>query len=219
MNKIDTYRDQGLRRQLINEMRSLGIKDEGVLEAMSNIPRHWFLDRAFLEFAYDNKAFQIGAGQTISQPFTVAFQTELLEIKKGDKVLEIGTGSGYQTSVLVEMGAKVFSIERQKLLFTNAKRILTYLGYSPNLFYGDGFKGKKGYAPYDKVIITCGAPFIPEELLRQMKIGGKMVIPLGEGKTQQMLEIIKKSETDFVQIKHGDFSFVPMLASREHRKD
>lgn len=215
---IDTYRDKGLRAQLVKELRLMGISDELVLEAMNKIPRHWFLDRAFLEFAYDNKAFQIGAGQTISAPYTVAFQSQLLEVKRGEKILEIGTGSGYQTSVLVEMGAKVYSIERQKLLFENAKKMFQQLNYRPHTFYGDGYKGKKGYAPFDKVIVTCGAPFVPEDLLHQMKIGGKMIIPLGEGKMQTMTEIVKKSETEFTKIDHGDFSFVPMLEKREYRK-
>ncbi len=215
---IDTYRDKGLRLQLIKELRMMGITDERVLDAMNTIPRHWFLDRAFLEFAYDNKAFQIGAGQTISAPYTVAFQSQLLEIKKGDKVLEIGTGSGYQTCVLVQMGAKVYSIERQKLLYENAKKMFEVLNFRPHTFYGDGYKGKKGYAPYDKIIVTCGAPFVPEDLLNQMRIGGKMIIPLGEGKTQRMTEIIKRSETEFTKIDHGAFSFVPMLEKREFKK-
>lgn len=215
---IDTYRDKGLRLQLIKELRQMGITDERVLDAMNKIPRHWFLDRAFLEFAYDNKAFQIGAGQTISAPYTVAFQTQLLELEKGEKVLEIGTGSGFQTAVLVEMGAKVYSIERQKLLYENAKTMFQNLGYRPHTFYGDGYKGKKGYAPFDKVLVTCGAPYVPEDLLHQMRIGGKMIIPLGEGKMQTMTEIVKLSETDFTKIDHGAFSFVPMLEKREFRK-
>ena len=215
---IDTYRDKGLRLQLVKELRLMGITDELVLTAINKIPRHWFLDRAFLEFAYDNKAFQIGAGQTISAPYTVAFQSQLLELKKGDKVLEIGTGSGYQTSVLLEMGAKVYSIERQKLLFENAKKMFTQLNYHPHSFYGDGYKGKKGYAPFDKVIVTCGAPFVPEDLLHQLKVGGKMIIPLGEGKTQIMTEIVKNSDTEFTKIEHGNFSFVPMLEKREFKK-
>lgn len=216
---IDTYREKGLRQQLIKELQQMGIIDPLVLKAMNKIPRHWFLDRAFLELAYNNRAFQIGAGQTISAPYTVAFQSQLLEIKPGDKVLEIGTGSGYQTSVLCEMGVKVYSIERQKLLFTNAKRMFALLNYRPHVFYGDGYKGKKGYAPYDKIIVTCGAPFVPEDLLHQLKIGGKLIIPLGEGKTQIMTEIIKLSDTEFTKIDHGDFSFVPMLEKREFRRD
>ena len=167
----DTYRHQGLRKLMLKELEELGIEDKGVLEAMNNLPRHYFMEGAFLEFAYENKAFQIGAGQTISQPFTVAFQTQLLQIEKGDKILEIGTGSGYQCGVLCEMGAKVTSIERQKLLHTNAKSLLNQLKYRPQLYYGDGFKGKPVFAPFDKVIITCGAPHIPEALVHQTKVG------------------------------------------------
>lgn len=214
MERVDTYRHKGLRKRLMDELRELGIRDEHVLDACFNVPRHFFLSSAFLEFAYDNKAFQIGAGQTISQPFTVAKQTELLEIKKGDKILEIGTGSGYQTCVLCEMGAKVWSIERQKLLADNSKVLIRSLGYRPNLFYGDGYKGKPTFAPFDGIIVTCGAPSIPEALLSQLKIGGKLIIPVGEGKTQVMLEVTRNSATDFSKREHGNFAFVPMLNDR-----
>lgn len=214
MDKIDTYKHKGLRKLLLEEMRAMGIRDERVLTAMDNIPRHYFLTSAFLEFAYDNKAFQIGAGQTISQPFTVAKQTELLELQKGQKVLEIGTGSGYQTCVLCEMGAKVWSIERQRLLHDNSRPLIKSLGYRPHLYYGDGYKGKKAFAPFDKILVTCGAPFIPEDLLAQLAIGGKMVIPVGEGRTQQMIEVNRISATEFTKTEHGDFAFVPMLNDR-----
>ncbi len=214
----DTYRHQGLRRQLLNELREGGVTSAAVHEAMNSIPRHFFMDGAFVEFAYENKAFQIGAGQTISQPFTVGFQSQLLELSPGQKVLEIGTGSGYQTSVLCKMGAKVYSIERQKLLHDRAKSLLNQLNLRPTLVYGDGFKGLPGYAPFDKVLITCGAPHVPEELLKQLKIGGKMVIPLGEGNVQEMTEIIKMGENEYGRKTHGKFSFVPMLTSREYKE-
>lgn len=214
MERIDTYRHKGLRKRLNEELKEMGIQSDRVLDAMFNVPRHYFLSSAFLEFAYDNKAFQIGAGQTISQPFTVAKQTELLELQKGDKVLEIGTGSGYQTCVLCEMGAKVYSIERQRLLYDSAKKLIEYLGYLPQLYYGDGYKGKPTFAPFDKVIVTCGAPSIPEALLLQLKIGGKLIIPVGEGRTQKMLEIVRTSKSDFSRKEHGNFAFVPMLNDR-----
>ena len=203
---------------MLKELADLGIHDERVLEAMEKLPRHFFMEGAFLEFAYENKAFQIGAGQTISQPFTVAFQTQLLQLEKGDKVLEIGTGSGYQCGVLCQMGAKVTSIERQKLLHTNAKALLTQLKYRPNLFYGDGFKGKSVFAPFDKVIVTCGAPHIPEELVRQTKVGGRLVIPLGKDGVQEMILLEKVSDNELVRTNYGKFSFVPMLENRENRR-
>lgn len=214
MEFIDTYRHKGLRRRLIDDLRELGIKDEVVLEAIYNVPRHYFLSSAFLKYAYDNKAFQIGAGQTISQPFTVAKQTELLQLQKGDKVLEIGTGSGFQTCVLCELGAKVWSIERQKELFDKTQPLIKALGYRPQLYYGDGYKGKPAFAPFDKIIVTCGAPYIPEALLGQLSIGGKLVIPVGEGRTQRMIELTRNSSTDFSRKEHGDFAFVPMLSDR-----
>lgn len=210
----DTYRHKGLRKRLLDDLRDMGIRDERVLDAMYNVPRHYFLSSAFLEFAYDNKAFQIGAGQTISQPYTVARQTELLQLEKGDKVLEIGTGSGYQTSVLCEMGAKVWTVERQKELYDKTRPLIRALGYRPQMYYGDGYKGKPAFAPYDKIIVTCGAPQIPEELLKQLTIGGILIIPVGEGRTQRMIELRKNSPTDFSRKEHGDFAFVPMLSDR-----
>lgn len=214
----DTYKHQGLRRLLVKEMVAAEITDERVLEAMGKVPRHYFMEGAFLEFAYENKAFQIGAGQTISQPYTVAFQSQLLRCSSGQKVLEIGTGSGYQTSVLCELGLKVFSIERQKLLHDKSKRLLAEMGYKPMLRYGDGYKGLPAFAPFDLMIITCGAPEIPEGLLKQLKIGGRMVIPLGKDGVQQMLTIDKVGENEYERASHGKFSFVPMLGDRENRE-
>lgn len=200
-----------MRRQLIDELRLRGISDEKVLEAFDAIPRHFFLDLAFVNQAYSNMAFQIGAGQTISHPYTVAFQTQLLELKKGDKVLEIGTGSAFQTCILCQMGVKVFSIERQRELFVKAKHIIHHFNFNPRLFFGDGYKGQPAYAPYDKVLITCGAPFVPEALLEQLKIGGVLVIPVGNLEKQEMLRITKRGEKDYFEERFGEFSFVPML--------
>lgn len=207
----DTYRHKGMRKQLVSELAAKGIQDTDVLEAIMAVPRHLFLDAVFTKQAYSNMAFQIGAGQTISHPYTVAFQTELLELVKGDKVLEIGTGSGFQTAILCELGAKVYSIERQRELYLKATQIIRKLGYTPKLRYGDGYKGWPTFGPFDKIIVTCGAPFIPEDLLKQMKVGGRMVIPLGAGKDQEMMLIIKEGEREFSQKKLGVFSFVPML--------
>jgi protein-L-isoaspartate(D-aspartate) O-methyltransferase len=211
---MDTYRHKGLRKKLVEQLREKGITDEEVLDAINSIPRHLFLDNAFVNFAYQDTAFPIGAGQTISQPYTVAFQTQLLELEKGDKVLEIGTGSAYQTCVLVEMKAKVFSIERQKLLFQRAKVILPKMGYSAKLFFGDGYKGQPAFAPFDKIIITAGAPYIPEDLKTQLKVGGLMVIPVGEGESQIMQRLRKISETEFEYEEFGDFKFVPLLQDK-----
>lgn len=208
---MDNFKHQGLRKQLIEELKQKGITDKKVLEAFYDVPRHYFLDRAFLNQAYSNVAFQIGAGQTISQPFTVAFQSQLLEVESGDKILEIGTGSGFQTAILCALKAKVFSIERQRELHLRAKETLAQLPYNPKLRYGDGYKGWEAFAPFDGIIITCGAPFIPEALKVQLKIGGYMIIPLGEGKMQKMLRLKKISEDQFEMEEFGDFSFVPML--------
>jgi len=210
----DNYRHKGLRKKLVETVRQKGIKDETVLEAIENIPRHFFMDSSFLEFAYKDKAFPIGSGQTISQPYTVAFQTELLEVKKGDKILEIGTGSGYQACVLAELGAKVFSIERQKKLYQKTKEFLPSIGYRIKTFYGDGFKGLPAFQPFDKIIITAGAPHIPEDLIKQLKVGGILVIPEGTGGIQIMKRIIKLSENKFETQEHGTFSFVPLLENK-----
>jgi protein-L-isoaspartate(D-aspartate) O-methyltransferase len=214
----DNYRHKGLRKKLLEELAIKGIHDKNVLEAMNRVPRHFFLSSAFLEYAYENKAFQIGAGQTISAPFTVAFQSQLLQVEKGMKVLEIGTGSGYQTAVLCELGAKVFSIERQKLLHDNAKLILHKMGYRVNLVYGDGYKGMPSFAPFDRILITCAVPVIPDELLMQMKSDGRLVMPFGEGKEQEMMVVKEASSGEFESEVHGKFSFVPMLEKRNSQR-
>lgn len=190
------------------------ITDKNVLDAMEKLPRHFFLNTAFIKFAYEDKAFPIAAGQTISQPYTVAFQTQLLELKKGEKVLEIGTGSGYQTCILMEMGAKTFTIERQKELFDKTKSLLSQIGYAPKMFYGDGYKGLETYAPFDKILVTAGAPFIPEPLKEQLKVGGRLVIPVGQGEVQEMILIERISELEFRQTQHGMFRFVPLLTEK-----
>lgn len=210
----DEYRHKGQRRKMLQELRDMGIENEAVLSAMDQVPRHFFLSSAFDQFAYQNKAFQIGAGQTISKPHTVARQTELLQLEPGAKVLEIGTGSGYQCAVLCAMGYKVFSIERQRLLYEKAGPLLKSMGFKPDLFYGDGYKGKAVFGPYDGIIVTCGAPEIPEALLLQLAIGGRLVIPVGEGDTQRMFTFERTGEKAFNRQEHGEFAFVPMLASR-----
>jgi protein-L-isoaspartate(D-aspartate) O-methyltransferase len=219
MNKFniseDNFKTQGMRKKLLDQVREKGITDEAVLQAMMRVPRHYFLDKAFLEQAYSDHAFQIGAGQTISQPYTVAYQTSLLELKKGDKVLEIGTGSGYQCAVLLEMGAKVFTIERQKELYDKAKEFLPAIGYRPKFFYGDGYKGLATFAPFDKILVTCGAPFIPDGLLAQLKTGGILVIPVGAGDTQMMTKVTKTSDSAFETQELAKFRFVPMLSDKE----
>ena len=203
---------KGLCSKLILELKSKGIKDQKVLDAISVTPRHLLFDPVFRDkFAYQDIAFPIGENQTISQPYTVAFQTELLAVSRGIKVLEIGTGSGYQTAVLCQLGAKVFSIERHKSLFKNAKLFLNQNNYRAQLFFGDGFIGKKVFAPYDRIIVTCGAPFVPNDLKSQLKVGGRMVIPVGEGEVQQMKLIQRLKEDDFKETNFGDFKFVPML--------
>ncbi len=215
LQQEDTHRHRGLREMLCETLFKKGIRDMKVLDAINSIPRHLFLDRAFMESAYEDKAFQIGEGQTISQPYTVAYQSELLEVKKGDKILEIGTGSGYQAAVLSKLGAKVYSIERQKKLFDKTKKLLDKLGIlGVRMFYGDGFEGKPPFAPYDKIIITAAAPEIPEKLLTQLKVGGYLVIPFGEGKVQTMLRITKRGETDYATEELEQFKFVPMLKGK-----
>ncbi len=205
---------EGKRERLVKELSGKGITDTAVLQAIGKVPRHFFFNTAFLQRAYEDIAFPIAAGQTISQPYTVAFQTQLLQIKKGEKVLEIGTGSGYQTAVLLEMGARVFTIERQKELFDKTKVILPKMGYAPKLFYGDGYIGQEAYAPFDKVLVTAGAPFIPEPLKLQLKVGGRLVIPVGEGALQEMILVEKVSASEFRQTNHGSFRFVPMLTEK-----
>lgn len=200
-----------MRKQLIEQLRQKGITDERVLTAFDAIPRHFFLDLAFEQQAYSNVAFQIGAGQTISHPYTVAFQTSILELNKGEKVLEIGTGSGFQTCILCSLGMKVFSIERQKELHIKAKKIIDHFRFTPKLFFGDGYEGKETYAPFDKILVTCGAPFIPQKLLQQLKVGGMMVIPVGDLDSQEMHRITKISDSEYKEEVFGNFSFVPML--------
>jgi protein-L-isoaspartate(D-aspartate) O-methyltransferase len=211
---VDTYKHKGMRRRLVEEVKAKGISNEKVLAAIGKIPRHIFMDSSFEAFAYRDAAFPIGSGQTISQPYTVAFQSQLLEIKKGDKVLEVGTGSGYQAIVLLELGAKVFSIERQRNLYERTRKLVHEMGYLLKMFYGDGYKGLPSYAPFDKIIVTAGAPEIPQELLKQLKIGGILVIPVGGDNGQVMYSVRRISETDYQQKKHGDFAFVPMLKNR-----
>lgn len=213
----DHYRHKGLRKKLVDDIKAKGITDERVLEAVLAVPRHYFLDSAFTHIAYDDKAFPIGEGQTISQPYTVAYQTQLLQCKPFDKVLEIGTGSGYQAAILAQMGTLVFSIERQKKLF-DANKEFAYLKSFRNLklFYGDGFEGLPTYAPFDKVIITAAAPHIPEKLLQQLKIGGVMVIPVNEEDVQRMMRITKTGENSFEEEKFDRFSFVPMLEGKSN---
>lgn len=215
VNHTDTYQHKGLRKNLIEVLRKKGVTDENVLSAISNIPRHFFLDSAFDKIAYEDRAFPIGEGQTISQPYTVAYQTQLLEIKPNDKVLEIGTGSIYQASVLAEMGAKVFTIERQKSLYEKNKSFIFKSKY-PNIkfFYGDGFQGLPTYAPFDKVIITAAAPYVPPKLIAQLKTGGMMVIPVDLGPITQMLRLTKLSTGDYAEERFDNFSFVPMLEGR-----
>jgi len=210
----DSYKHQGLRKHLVEIIREKGIADPNVLNAIGKVPRHFFFDSSFLSYAYEDKAFPIGAGQTISQPYTVAFQTELLRIARGQKVLEVGTGSGYQACILAEMGAKVFSIERQKSLFDKATAFLPSMGYRIKLFYGDGYKGLPAYAPFDKIIVTAGAPFIPEPLTGQLKTGGILVIPVGKGDVQIMTTVTKTGEKIFETKEHGSFRFVPLLGDK-----
>lgn len=215
MKILDSHKHQGLRRQLVKTLVSKGVKNQRVLDAIGSIPRHVFMDSAFLNFAYEDTAFPIGADQTISQPYTVAVQTTLLEVSAGTKVLEIGTGSGYQAAVLNALGCKVYSIERQKILFKKAKKNLADMNTTVKGFYGDGYKGLPAFGPFDRVIITCGAPYIPEALLDQLVVGGIMVIPVGEGADQEMLKIRKLHEGKYEETRHGDFRFVPMLPDKE----
>ncbi|MBK0368598.1 protein-L-isoaspartate(D-aspartate) O-methyltransferase [Flavobacterium agrisoli] len=210
----DTAKHQGLRNQLVSILQQKGISDKSVLEAIQKIPRHLFLDSSFEDYAYQDKAFPIGAGQTISQPYTVAFQSQLLQVKKDDKILEIGTGSGYQTAVLYKLGAKVYTVERQNELFKKTNALFPKLGIRPkHLSFGDGYKGLPLHAPFDSIIVTAGAPFIPKPLMAQLKIGGRLVIPLGEN-VQIMTLLIRKNETQFEKHEFGEFRFVPLLEDK-----
>ena len=209
------YRHKGLRKKLVAELEQKGITDRRILDAIGKIPRHYFMDSSFVEFAYVDKAFPIGEDQTISQPYTVAFQSQLLQIKPLMKVLEIGTGSGYQAIVLMELGAKVFSIERVKALYDKTKEFLPAIGYKPKLFYGDGYKGLPTYAPFDRIIVTAAAPFVPEALLKQLKTGGILVIPVGDSAgVQTMKTFTRTDEESFIEENHGLFRFVPMVENK-----
>ncbi|MEI7596052.1 MAG: protein-L-isoaspartate(D-aspartate) O-methyltransferase [Bacteroidota bacterium] len=213
-NFVDTFRHKGLRRKLVEELKLKGITDELVLNSIGLVPRHFFLDSSFLEYAYQDKAFPIGAGQTISQPYTVAYQSQLLKAQKGSKIMEIGTGSGYQSCVLLEMGVKVYTIERQKLLYDKTRPLLESMGYTPKFFFGDGYKGLPSFAPFDGVIVTAGAPFIPEPLLQQLKIGAVLVIPVGDGANQIMTTVTRLSEKEFEKKELGACKFVPLLGDK-----
>ncbi len=209
----DNYRQRGLRNNLVKKLRLKGILDEAVLAAIGKVPRHVFFDDALLSHAYEDKAFPIGEGQTISQPYTVAFQTEKLRIKPGDKVLEIGTGSGYQAAILVELGAKVYTIEFQKKLYEHTKEFLPSLGYKPYFFFGDGSKGILSRAPYDKIVVTAGAPVIPTALIDQLAEGGIMIIPVGDREKQMMLKVTKRNGK-IVKEEFDNFAFVPLLGEQ-----
>ena len=210
----DTFRHKGLRQQLVNTLVDKGIKNQAVLGAIGSIPRHLFIDSSFLDHAYQDKAFPIGANQTISQPYTVAYQSELLEVKSGDKILEIGTGSGYQTAVLCVLGAHVYSIERQLELFKKTSQFLPKIGYvAKHLIFGDGYKGLKEEAPFDSIIVTAGAPFVPKPLLAQLKVGGRLVIPVGD-EDQIMTLYIRKGPKEFEKHELGNFKFVPLLENK-----
>lgn len=210
----DTLKHKGMRRQLVIHLANKGIKDKKVLQAIASVPRHLFLDSSFEDHAYQDKAFPILAGQTISRPYTVAFQTELLQVEKGDKVLEIGTGSGYQSMVLYALGAELYTIERQKELYQRALLFFEQMGvYPKQLIFGDGYLGYEKSAPYDKIIVTAGAPFIPQPLMKQLKVGGRLVIPVGEEK-QVMTLVTRLSQTQFSKTEYGDFQFVPMLEDK-----
>ena len=207
----DTYRHKGLRKRLIEKLIDKGITQKEVLRAILKVPRHFFMDSAFVEHAYEDKAFGIGEGQTISQPYTVAFQTQLLDIKPNEKILEIGTGSGYQSSILLEMGVNLYSIEYNRKLYERSKRLLLNMGYNAHFFCGDGTKGWESVSPFDKILVTAGAPVVPEALINQLKIGGKLVIPVGDLRTQKMLLITKHSSEEIKKEEFGNFSFVKLL--------
>jgi len=216
MKHEDTFRHKGLRRKLVDELHLKGIINTDVLDAINKVPRHVFMDSSFINFAYKDQAFPIAAGQTISQPYTVAFQTQLLEIEKLDKVMEIGTGSGYQCAVLLEMGAQVFTIERHRELFIKAQSILLHLNYKPHFFFGDGYEGVPAYAPFDKIIVTAGGSDIPEQLLGQLKIGGKLIMPVGSSNSQRMTLVEKLSANEYRTSEHGSFIFVPLLKGKSY---
>lgn len=208
--RLDTYQHKGKRTRLVEELKRKGIADTNVLDAINKVPRHLFM-KDLEDFAYNDKAYPISSGQTISQPYTVAFQTQLLDIKKDDKVLEVGTGSGYQTAILIEMGAKVYTIERIKELYISAQHLLPGIGYNPQFFYGDGYEGKPTYGPFNKILITAGAPTIPQALLKQLAVEGILVAPIGQENSQIMTLVKKIDDNTFEKREFGNFSFVPML--------
>ena len=216
LKHLDSYRHKGLRKKLIDTIRSKGIIDEKVIEAIGRVPRHLFMDSSFVNFSYTDKAFPISAGQTISQPYTVAFQTELLEVKRHLKVLEVGTGSGYQTAVLLELGARVYTIERQRQLFLDAQKTLGPLNYKPTFFFGDGYEGLPAYAPFDRILVTAAAVEIPQSLLDQLSVGGILVVPEGDRHGQRMVRVVRESEDQFQRSEHGHFSFVPLLRGKNN---
>ncbi len=211
---IDNYREKGARKRLVDVLKKKGIEDEQVLQAINKVPRHYFFDETFWNQAYKDIAFPIGAGQTISQPYTVAYQSELLHISKGQKVLEIGTGCGYQTCVLLELGAEVYTIERQEALYQRTIQVLPYMGYRPHFYLGDGSKGIETHAPYDKIIVTAGAPTVPEVLLRQLRVGGMLVIPVGDEQEQKMVTILKVGDNDYEKVVLDTFRFVPLVGDQ-----
>ncbi|GGG87258.1 protein-L-isoaspartate O-methyltransferase [Parapedobacter pyrenivorans] len=211
---IDNYRERGARKQLVELLKRRGIADVNVLKAIGKVPRHFFFDETFWNQAYKDIAFPIGDGQTISQPYTVAYQTELLHIDRGDRVLEIGTGSGYQTCILLELGAKVYTIERQPNLYNRTIQVLPYMGYKPHFFLGDGSKGIPEHAPYDKILVTAGAPFVPDVMLKQLRIGGLLVIPVGSEKEQKMVTILRVGEQEYERIELDTFRFVPLVGDK-----
>lgn len=210
-SSFDNFEARGRRQKLVDSLRVKGINNKEVLDAINRVPRHQFMDNAFLHHAYQDKAFPISSGQTISQPYTVAFQSDLLGVKARDKVLEIGTGSGYQAAVLIEMGAKVYTIERHRSLFEKAQKLLAKLSYDCHCFFGDGYAGKPNYGPFDAILITAAAPEIPDILLQQLKIGGRLVVPVGGGNSQVMKMVVRKGKEDFETSDHGLFAFVPLL--------
>ncbi|MFA9391212.1 MAG: protein-L-isoaspartate(D-aspartate) O-methyltransferase [Prolixibacteraceae bacterium] len=207
----DTLQHQGMRKLLVKTIRENGIENQLVIDAIGKIPRHLFMESGFVKFAYKDQAFPIGAGQTISQPYTVARQSELLNVKLNDKILEVGTGSGYQAAVLIELGAQVYTVERQRELYVKVQQLLPSLGYHPRFFYGDGYKGLPTYGPFDGIIVTAGAPFIPEDLKTQLKIGARLVIPVNQGDHQIMKVIERISENEYDEQDYGNFAFVPLL--------
>lgn len=211
---VDNYRERGARKKLVATLQEKGISDRRVLGAIGRVPRHYFFDETFWLQAYQDKAFPIGEGQTISQPYTVAYQTELLHIRPGDKVLEIGTGSGYQTCILMELGAEVYTIERQEGLYKRTIQVLPYMGYEPHFFLGDGSRGIPEHAPYDKILVTAGAPMVPEVMLKQLKKGGILVIPVGDEHSQKMVTVIRTGENEFEKIELDTFRFVPLVGDQ-----